>query len=507
MQRGRGANGVKPARGFPYTRRPFPLKFSAMTEKRRILTGITTSGTPHLGNYVGAIRPAIAASRRDDVESFFFLADYHSLIKCGEPERVQQSTLEIAASWLACGLDPERVFFYRQSDIPEIPELTWLLTCVTAKGLLNRAHAYKAAVDQNAAAGEDTDAGITAGLYMYPVLMAADILIFNAHEVPVGRDQIQHIEMARDIAQRFNHLYGLELARRQALFTLPEARIEESVATLPGTDGRKMSKSYNNTIPLWLSAKDLKKAILGIVTDSRARGEPKDPDTSNIFAIYQAFASADETTAMRRAFADGIGWGDAKQKLFERIDAELGAPRVRYEQLIAQPEVIEEQLQVGARKARAHSRELIEKLRWAVGVRKLTDHVVQKSAGLSFGTAPAVRTEAGLSIPVLPQLKSYREADGKFYFKLLDGDGTLLFLSLAHATGRDAASAKNQLLLVSADRSLAVLSEDFKAVPVTGGYRFEIRDADNVPIFGSGPTVSSISESENLREKFLAAIP
>src|SRR5499427_4370810 len=198
--------------------------------RRRVLTGITTTGTPHLGNYVGAIRPAIAASKGANAESFYFLADYHALVKCDDPARVQRSTLEIAASWLACGLDPEKVFFYRQSDIPEIPELTWLLTCVTAKGLLNRAHAYKAAVDQNAANNEDADAGITAGLYMYPVLMAADILLFGANEVPVGRDQVQHIEMARDIGQRFNHLYGGDF------FTLPEAAIEDNVATLPGLD-------------------------------------------------------------------------------------------------------------------------------------------------------------------------------------------------------------------------------------------------------------------------------
>ncbi len=262
-----------------------------MTKKNRVLTGITTSGTPHLGNYVGAIRPAIAASRKADAESFFFLADYHALIKTDDPARIQQSTLEIAASWLACGLDPEKVYFYRQSDIPEIPELTWFLTCVTAKGLLNRAHAYKAANDANRANDEDADAGVTAGLYMYPVLMAADILVFNAHKVPVGRDQVQHIEMARDIGQRFNHIYGSEF------FTLPEASIEENVATLPGLDGRKMSKSYNNTIPLWLPEKELRKAILGIVTNSQAPGEPKNPDDSHIFSIYQAFASADETAA------------------------------------------------------------------------------------------------------------------------------------------------------------------------------------------------------------------
>ena len=409
----------------------------AMSDKRRILTGITTSGTPHLGNYVGAIRPAIAASRREDAESFYFLADYHALVKCGDPERVQRSTLEIAASWLACGLDPERVYFYRQSDIREIPELTWFLTCVASKGLLNRAHAYKASVDQNLATGEDADAGITGGLYMYPVLMAADILVFNAHEVPVGRDQIQHIEMARDMAQRFNHIYGAELAHKRALLTLPEARIDENVATLPGTDGRKMSKSYDNTIPLWLPAKDLKKAVLGIVTDSRLPGEAKDADTSNIFAIYQAFASADETAAMRQAFADGIGWGDAKQKLFERIDAELAEPRARYDRFIAQPDSIEEQLHAGQEKARVRSRALIEDLRWAVGVRRLNERAVQSSAGIGIVKAPALHS-ADVMTNALPQLKSYREADGKFYFKLTDPDGAVLLQSRGFDAPKDA---------------------------------------------------------------------
>jgi tryptophanyl-tRNA synthetase len=403
-----------------------------MSTKRRVLTGITTSGTPHLGNYVGAIRPAIAASRRDDVESFYFLADYHALIKCDDPARVQQSTLEIAATWLACGLDPDKVFFYRQSDIPEIPELTWLLTCVTGKGLLNRAHAYKAAVDQNAAGGEDADAGITAGLYMYPVLMAADILMFGANEVPVGRDQVQHIEIARDIAQRFNHIYGDDY------FALPEASIEESVATLPGTDGRKMSKSYDNTIPLWLPAKELRKAILGIVTDSRAPGEPKDPGTSNLFAIYQAFASAEETEAMRRAFADGIAWGEAKQKLFERLDAELAPARERYDALVARPAEIEERLLAGAAKARERSRAFIGKLRWAVGVRKLTD----RSAASVMATSESA---------ALPQLKSYRESDGKFYFKLADGDGALLLQSRAFDSPKDAGRLAAALVDASDD--------------------------------------------------------
>jgi len=378
--------------------------------KRRVLTGITTTGTPHLGNYVGAIRPAIAASRNADVESFYFLADYHALIKCDDPARIQQSTLEIAASWLACGLDTEKVYFYRQSDIPEIPELTWLLTCVTAKGLLNRAHAYKAATDANREKSEDADAGVTAGLYMYPVLMAADILIFNANQVPVGRDQIQHIEMARDIGQRFNHIYGGEY------FALPEAAIEENVATLPGLDGRKMSKSYNNTIPLWLPEKELRKAILGIVTNSQAPGEPKNPDESHIFSIYQAFASADETAAMRRAYAEGIGWGDAKQKVFERINAELAPMRAKYESLIAKPEAIEAALLAGAHKARALAQPFVATLREAVGLRSLRERAAAVAA-----QKPSAREQKSALQPVV-----FRGEDQAFAFKVLDAKKNVL---------------------------------------------------------------------------------
>ncbi|MBL0163328.1 MAG: tryptophan--tRNA ligase [Xanthomonadales bacterium] len=394
-----------------------------MTNKIRTLTGITTSGTPHLGNYVGAIRPAIEASRREDVESFYFLADYHALIKCEDPARIARSRLEIAATWLALGLDTDRAFFYRQSDITEIPELTWLLTCVTSKGLLNRSHAYKAAVDRNVADNEDDDAGITAGLFMYPVLMAADILIFNAHRVPVGRDQIQHIEMARDIGQRFNHLYGdayRAVARTEAdPFVLPEAVTDDNVATLPGLDGRKMSKSYNNTIPLWLSAKDLKKAILGIVTDSRAPGEAKETEGSNLFAIYQAFASPAESAAMRHAFADGIAWGEAKQKLFERIDAELAEPRDKYNALMGKPDEIEDRLLAGAKKARERSAPFVAALRESVGL---------SSRVTAAGHAPKrVQALSGNAAP--PQWKRYREKDGLFYFKLVDGEGALLLQS------------------------------------------------------------------------------
>jgi tryptophanyl-tRNA synthetase len=377
----------------------------------RVLTGITTSGTPHLGNYVGAIRPAIAASRAPATESFFFLADYHALVKVAEPARVQRSTLEIAASWLACGLDPDQVWFYRQSDIPEIPELTWLLACVAGKGLLNRAHAYKAATDRNREAGEDEDAGITAGLYMYPVLMAADILLFNAHQVPVGRDQVQHIEMARDLAQRFNHLYGEASGR--AYFTLPEAAVEEQVATLPGLDGRKMSKSYDNVIPLFAPRATLKKLVYSIVTDSRAPGEPKDAEGSNVFQLYQAFASADETAAMRSAFADGIAWGEAKAALFERIDAEIAPLRERYQALVAHPGRIEAQLRDGASRLRAkYATPLLRELREAVGLRDLS--------------RPYQATQRTAARDALPLFKQYRDADGRFYFKLVEGERVLL---------------------------------------------------------------------------------
>lgn len=332
--------------------------------KHRVLTGITTTGTPHLGNYVGAIRPAIAASQSADVQSFYFLADFHALIKCHDPVQVHQSTREIAASWLALGLDTDNAVFYRQSDVPEIPELCWMLTCMAAKGLMNRAHAYKAAVDANKEAGEDTDHGITMGLYSYPILMAADILMFNAHKVPVGKDQIQHVEMARDIAARFNHHYGEH-------FVLPEAQVDEDVALLQGLDGRKMSKSYNNTIPLFLPEKQLKKSINKILTNLLEPGEAKDPDSSAVFQIWQAFASPAQIADMRQAFAEGIAWGEAKKQLFELINGQLGEAREKYEALMANPAHIEEILQAGAAKARSHSRPLLEKVRAAVGIKKI----------------------------------------------------------------------------------------------------------------------------------------
>ena len=394
-----------------------------MSSPLRVLTGITTSGTPHLGNYVGAVRPTVRASRLPHVESYLFLADYHALIKTGEPARVQRSTLEIAATWIACGLDPERVTFYRQSDVPEIPELTWFLTCLTGKGLLNRAHAYKAMLDRNAAAGAEPDDGVSAGLFMYPVLMAADILLFNAHQVPVGRDQVQHIEMARDIAASFNHQYGEH-------FVLPEAVVEDSVATLPGLDGRKMSKSYDNTIPLFAPREQLKKLIMGIVTDSRAPGEPKDTEGSALFQIYQAFATADETAAFAQAYAEGIAWSEAKQRLFERIDSEVAPMRATYDDLIAHPEKVEALLQAGAAKARAIATPFAAQLRHAVGLRPL-----QATA----------ETRKKADKAALPTFKQYREPDGLFYYKLADAKGRVLLQSRGYASPKDCGAAIAQL--------------------------------------------------------------
>ncbi len=328
----------------------------------RVLTGITTTGTPHLGNYVGAIRPAIEASRDPDTEAYLFLADFHALIKNQDPDQVAQSSREIAATWLALGLDPEHTFFYRQSDIPEIAELSWILSCSAAKGLMNRAHAYKAAVQANELAGEDPDFGVTMGLFSYPILMAADILIFNAHKVPVGRDQIQHVEMARDIAQRFNHHYG-------TIFTLPEAVTDDNVAVLQGLDGRKMSKSYGNTIPLFGTPKQLQKSINKIKTNLLEPGDPKDTDDSTVFQIWCAFAEEAERERMRAAFAEGIAWGEAKKQLFERVNDELAPARSSYERLMATPSEVEEILQLGAAKLRPKSQTLIAQVRQAIGLR------------------------------------------------------------------------------------------------------------------------------------------
>ena len=420
----------------------------------RVLTGITTTGTPHLGNYAGAIRPSIQASTRPDVDAFYFMADYHALIKCDDPARIARSRLEIAATWLAAGLDPERVTFYRQSDIPEIPELCWMLNCVTAKGLMNRAHAYKAAVDQNVARNVDEDDGVTMGLFSYPVLMAADILMFNAQKVPVGRDQIQHLEMARDIAQRFNHLYG----QGKELFVLPEVQIDDEVATLPGLDGRKMSKSYDNTIPLFEGgSKAMRAAVMRIVTDSRGPGERKDAEGSHLYTLYRAFATPAESAAFRKALEEGLAWGEAKTQLCERIEAELGPMRDRYEDFIARPERIEDILQAGAEKARRMSAPFMEQLREAVGLRRVV--------GVPAGAAAADGAKAKGK---QARFVSFRDTDGSFRFRLVAGDGRELLLSESFDDPKAAGAVIKALQEPDALARLATPNEGATEVQIEG---------------------------------------
>jgi tryptophanyl-tRNA synthetase len=329
------------------------------------LTGITTTGTPHIGNYVGAIRPGIAASKDRSKRNYYFLADFHALAKAEDPVKIQRSTLEIAAAWLALGLDTDNAVFYRQSDIPEITELTWILTSMTAKGLMNRVHSYKAMVQANEEGGNsDPDKGISMALYSYPILMAADILMFKSTRVPVGRDQKQHVEMARDIAQRFNHHYG-------ELFVLPEPEISEKTAVLAGLDGRKMSKSYNNTIPVFADEKQLRKLIMKIKTNSLEPGEPKDTRDSTLFDIYKAFATDAEVSEVERRYAEGIAWGEMKQLLFEYLNEHLKPSREEYQRLLDHPGQVEYELLKGAEKARAVSVPFIAEIRHAVGIRKL----------------------------------------------------------------------------------------------------------------------------------------
>ena len=333
--------------------------------KEIYLTGITTTGTPHIGNYVGAIRPAVASSKDQSRRNFYFLADYHSLAKAEDPDRIHRSSLEVAAAWLACGLDTENAVFYRQSDIPEIMELTWILTSMTAKGLMNRAHSYKAVVQANEESGsKDPDKGIMMALYNYPILMAADILMFKANKVPVGRDQQQHMEMTRDIAQRFNHHYG-------DILVLPEAEIGEHTAVLSGLDGRKMSKSYNNTIPLFADEKRLRKLIMKIKTNSLEPGEPKETEGSTLYEIYKAFATPEEVAEVEGRYADGIAWGEMKQLLFEYINDHIRPSREEYDRLIADPAIVERELLKGAERARELSVPYLGEIRNAIGIRSL----------------------------------------------------------------------------------------------------------------------------------------
>ena len=333
--------------------------------KETYLTGITTTGTPHIGNYVGAIRPSVASSKDHSRNNFYFLADYHSLAKAEDPDRIHQSGLEVAATWLACGLDTDNAYFYRQSDIPEIPELTWILNGVTAKGLMNRAHSYKAQVQANEERGtSDPDKGIIMALFNYPILMAADILMFKATKVPVGRDQKQHMEMTRDIAQRFNHRYG-------EILVVPDAEINENTAVLSGLDGRKMSKSYDNTIPLFVDEKRLRKLIMKIKTNSLEPGEPKETEGSTLFEIFRAFATDEETADVAKRYADGIAWGEMKQFLFEYLNDHIKPMREEYNRLIGDPAIVERELLKGAARARELSAPYLSEIRNAIGIRKL----------------------------------------------------------------------------------------------------------------------------------------
>tara|TARA_Y100000022_G_scaffold33402_1_gene26673 strand:+ start:5360 stop:6355 length:996 start_codon:yes stop_codon:yes gene_type:complete len=330
---------------------------------KRILTGITPSGYPHLGNYIGAIKPSLDLLD-EKCESFLFIADLHAVIKVSDPEKLKELSNGIAMAWLASGLDPEKTNFYRQSDIPEITELAWLLSCITEKGLLNRAHAYKAAVDTNNESGKkDSDEGISMGLFSYPLLMASDILTPNATHVPVGKDQQQHLEITRDIAEKFNRKYG-------DFFNIPEAVIKDEKTVL-GTDGRKMSKSYNNIIPLLAEEKELKKSIMKIVTNSQEPGEKKDWRDNTLFSIYSSFTSKDQQEEMQNMFGDGIGWGDAKQKTFEELNKILTPIREKYLELNSNKKYIEEILKSGAEKVRKQTLPLVKEAKRLVGISKL----------------------------------------------------------------------------------------------------------------------------------------
>jgi tryptophanyl-tRNA synthetase len=327
---------------------------------KRILTGITPSGYPHLGNYIGAIKPSLELLEEKS-ESFLFIADLHALIKVSDKETLKELTNGIAMAWLASGLDQEKTHFYRQSDIPEIPEITWILSCIAEKGLLNRAHAYKAAVDLNNEGKKETDEGISMGLYSYPLLMAADILTPNATHVPVGKDQQQHLEITRDIADKFNRKYG-------EVFNLPEAVIQDDKTVL-GIDGRKMSKSYNNIIPLLSTEKELKKAVMKIVTNSQEPGEPKDWRDNTLFSIYSSFAGDDQIQDLKSKYEDGIGWGDAKNIVFEELNKFLMPIRERYEDLKTQEDYVEDVLQENAKKVRESTKATLESVKSHVGLK------------------------------------------------------------------------------------------------------------------------------------------
>jgi tryptophanyl-tRNA synthetase len=330
-------------------------------ERKISLTGIKPTGILHIGNYFGAIKPALELVNTYD--ALYFIADYHALNTMKDPAKLRASIREVAAGWLAAGLDPDRVIFYRQSGIPEVFELTTMIMAFTAKGLMNRAHAYKAQAAANSEKGADPDAGVNMGLFTYPVLMAADILLFNADVVPVGKDQIQHIEMAQDIAGAVNANY------KQLVLKIPRPAVQEEAAVVPGLDGRKMSKSYHNTIPLFLDEKDLRKLIMRMVTNSQPLEDPKDPETSQIYLLYKLFSSAEEQAALASRYrAGGMGWGEAKEELFRVVNRCLAPLRERFRAVIADVEGLDRILKRGAEKARPIAAATVERFRKAAGI-------------------------------------------------------------------------------------------------------------------------------------------
>ena len=331
------------------------------SEQKTLLTGIKPTGTPHVGNFLGAIQPAIATVHSYD-RSFMFIADYHALNTVQDGARLHDLTMSIAATWLACGLDPSKTILYRQSAVPEVFELDTIINAITPKGWMNKAHAYKAALDVNAAEGRDKDEGISMGLYTYPILMAADILLYSANVIPVGKDQQQHVEIARDIAQRFNHTYNTDI------LTLPEALIQEELEAVTGIDGRKMSKSYDNIIPLFATTDEWKKVINRIPTDSSSVEESKNPEESILFSVYQVIATPEQTAELEaRLTAGGIGWGEVKQLLLEALENRFGQYRNRYNELMANPTEIERILAEGAAKAKVVAAAKLAEVRQAIG--------------------------------------------------------------------------------------------------------------------------------------------
>ena len=319
----------------------------------RVLTGIQSSGQPHLGNILGAIQPAIELSKEDDQESLLFIADFHSLTSIKDPEIRQHNTNAVAAAWLAFGLDTDRTIFYRQSKIPEVCELAWYLNCFTPYPMLANAHSFKDKADKLA--------DVNSGLFTYPVLMAADILLYDAEIVPVGKDQQQHLEMTRDIASAINHKYG-------DTFILPEAKIDEQVMTIPGTDGQKMSKSYNNTIDIFAEGKALKKNVMSIVTDSLPLESPKNPDSCNVFQIYKTIADADQIDVLRNKYLAGnYGYGHAKTELLELIIEKYQAERELFKHYMTNPVELNSKLESGEEKARTIAAEVLTRVKNKIG--------------------------------------------------------------------------------------------------------------------------------------------